>query len=64
MGLYMVHVLLHGSWLILHGSFSNQFVHSTDTGKVEKIIQLLPVRDKSWNFEKMSESQGIVREFK
>ena len=34
----------------------------TDTGKPEKMRQLFPVREKSGNFEKMSNSQGKVRE--
>ena len=38
----------------------------TDTGKPGipgKMRQLFPVREKSGNFEKMSKSQGKVREF-
>ena len=38
----------------------------TDTGKPGKpgkMEQLFPVREKSGNFEKMSKSQGKVREF-
>ena len=35
----------------------------TNTGKPGKMRQLFPVREKSGNFEKMSKSQGKVREF-
>ena len=35
----------------------------TDTGKPGKMRQLFPVREKSGNFEKLSKSQGKVREF-
>ena len=30
MDAYMVHVSVHGSWLILHGSFSSQFLQGLD----------------------------------
>ena len=46
---------------ILHRFVSDRV--PTDTGKPGKMRQLFPVREKSGNFEKLSKSQGKVREF-
>ena len=52
-----------GRWKEILLAMEYLFRVPTDTGKPGKMRQLFPVREKSGNFEKMSESQGKVREF-